>query len=530
MKRNVVFYPFLLAAFPVLFLYGHNKAEFTLSDILPALGITLAAAGVMVLLGRVLLKDMGKAAAITALLTVAFFSYGRVRPLIAGLRFSVLGRTCGPNSILLPGYFLLCVAGIVFLVRTRKKLTNASKMLNAIAAGLIVLPLITIVPWEVRRLSRTADRKPVPSSRPARPNQQETASYPNIYYIILDGYGRADLLKEMYDYDNGPFLSALRQRGFYIARKARSNYWMTALSVPSTLNMDYLDDLAEQLGPDCRDQTYSTRTIRTAESIRFLKARGYKTVVFHSGHRAVEYIDADVSMKSSRWVSSEFAKGLLDTTIVPHALSPFGIARPYKYKMRRRDILYAFEHLSDTCRIDGPLLVVAHIIAPHEPFLFGANGEELAINGETCPMDVYISSYRNQLVYVNGRVLEMIDELLAKSKEPPVIVIAADHGPRSSHLLGKAGAHTPRRPRETFLILNAYYFPGRRPDALYEDIMPVNSFRLIFNHYFGADYELLKDKNYLSPGEYPFNFTDVTDKIPDKAVTGEDPKPGAANH
>jgi len=49
-------------------------------------------------------------------------------------------------------------------------------------------------------------------------------------------------------------------------------------------------------------------------------------------------------------------------------------------------------------------------------------------------------------------------------------------------------------------ILNAYYFPDANP-GLYPRITPVNSFRLLFQTYFGEDLNLLEDVSYYS--EYP---------------------------
>ena len=43
---------------------------------------------------------------------------------------------------------------------------------------------------------------------------------------------------------------------------------------------------------------------------------------------------------------------------------------------------------------------------------------------------------------------------------------------------------------------------------------PVNTFRFIFNKYFGADLELLPDKNYIYEDEdHFFKFIDVTDRL-----------------
>ena len=49
-------------------------------------------------------------------------------------------------------------------------------------------------------------------------------------------------------------------------------------------------------------------------------------------------------------------------------------------------------------------------------------------------------------------------------------------------------------------ILNAYYFPDHE-SAVYPEITPVNSFRLLFNNYFDTDFDLLENVSYYS--EYP---------------------------
>ena len=64
--------------------------------------------------------------------------------------------------------------------------------------------------------------------------------------------------------------------------------------------------------------------------------------------------------------------------------------------------------------------------------------------------------------------------------------------------------------QERLGILNAYFLPGYPEDQLPSTITPVNSFRLIFAHYFGADLPLLPDRSYYSTWSQPFNFLDVT--------------------
>jgi len=66
-------------------------------------------------------------------------------------------------------------------------------------------------------------------------------------------------------------------------------------------------------------------------------------------------------------------------------------------------------------------------------------------------------------------------------------------------------------------ILNAYYLPRGGQDLLYENISPVNSFRLIFDYYFGGNFGLLEDGSYFSSYQQPFDFTLIKDPRADCA-------------
>jgi len=56
-------------------------------------------------------------------------------------------------------------------------------------------------------------------------------------------------------------------------------------------------------------------------------------------------------------------------------------------------------------------------------------------------------------------------------------------------------------------ILNAYYLPGQQ-DRLYPTISPVNSFRVIFDAYFGGKYDMLEDVSYFSPVPNLYDFSE----------------------
>jgi hypothetical protein len=145
---------------------------------------------------------------------------------------------------------------------------------------------------------------------------------------------------------------------------------------------------------------------------------------------------------------------------------------------------------------ESPKFVYAHFVAPHLPIVFGATGEAVTIPEDT-DMATYEAAYRGEVIYLNQRILEIVREIIAVSANPPVIIIQGDHGDNKSE--------SDYRMR----ILNAYYLPGVDRKKLYPSITPVNSFRLVFNEYFGGNYELLPDKSYFSDLQDPLNYTEI---------------------
>ena len=68
---------------------------------------------------------------------------------------------------------------------------------------------------------------------------------PDIFHVVLDGYGRTDVFERAYGFSDREFVEGLRKRGFYVADDARSNYVQTELSLASMLNLRPVQDLVE---------------------------------------------------------------------------------------------------------------------------------------------------------------------------------------------------------------------------------------------------------------------------------------------
>ena len=121
-------------------------------------------------------------------------------------------------------------------------------------------------------------------------------------------------------------------------------------------------------------------------------------------------------------------------------------------------------------------------------------------------------AYVEQLQYVNNKIIEVIDSIKAKnSSDEFIIILQSDHGPAS---LGTEEMLTPSNDliKERMRILNAYYVPDTIKKQLYQNITPVNSFRLILSEVIGLDLPLLKDQNFFTPiGQEKLIFNDVTE-------------------
>ena len=108
--------------------------------------------------------------------------------------------------------------------------------------------------------------------------------------------------------------------------------------------------------------------------------------------------------------------------------------------------------------------------------------------------EMHIGYYRDQVHYLNTLVMDTIDRILAQSDTPPIIILQGDH---SSKVYREKNPPDEVQAKLLLPILNAYHLPEIEEGVLYPSISPVNSFRIVLNHYFQADLELLADTSYV---------------------------------
>jgi hypothetical protein len=503
--RQIIIYPLLFAIYPLLNLYITNIHLLKFSALVKPLILIMGVALILYLAANWLLKASTSAGILTTAIAVAILYYGAFYDLISNVR--IIGSIVQRHEYLLPLWVILF--GLVGALAVRKRIvsTQLNAYLNFLSAAIIGVVLVPGVVSLVH--SATSDLSPEQTiSNPGRSSlaqgrslgaRIELDSLPDVYYIILDGYGRADVLLDYFDFDNSAFINSLTSKGFYVASEGRSNYPHTFMSLASSLNMDYLDvSLTEGLSYSERIGAM-LRWIEDNYVIQEFNNRGYTTINFASGWEGTNSNElADIDFKFS--TINQFNSLFLNTTI----LRP--IAPDYSQIEKRTIVLGTFDKLKDIAKIKGPTFAFAHVYVPHPPFIFDRKGNFPGYGEE----ELYFpwrpkEAYTDQVYFVNQLVEDLIDSILDQSENPPIIVIQGDHGPDSSWL----------RSRERLPILNAYYLPEGGEEYLYPTITPVNTFRLIFDLYFGTGFGLLEDKSFLSPYNAYFDLCEIAGIYPD---------------
>jgi hypothetical protein len=504
-RRNLVsglWYPFLIAAYPVLGLLAHNVGEARPEAGLRPMAAVMLGAAVLMGLLRLLLRDWPRAAFVTAAWIGLFEAYGHV---YIDLQEKAPGYA---QTNLIAGASLLAAASVLFAAsRPKVRFEAWTGPLNMAAAALVLIPVGQIAWYQV-------DVRYAPGVRAESSPVNVEGTRPDIYYIILDMYTRADTLKTAYGYDNSEFIGGLEGLGFRVADCSMSNYLRTELSLASSLNMTYLtSDLDARINPDSLARTPMWNMIRNNKAMEYVKARGYKTVAFATGFPWSELDNADVYLEPSplRGGMTEFESLWLETTAF-RALQEEGMVNLEtsvfnRYRERTQFVLDTLPTLA-TMDVGAPKFVFAHLILPHPPFVFAADGSRADAASflnekEQYPSNKLTAGYTMQVTFANQAITQVIQEIIANSKTPPVIIIQGDHGPWLQ----------PKDRRLT--ILNAYYLPGHA-DAITATITPVNTFRIIFDLYLGGTFGQLPNQSYFSPVPEQYDFELVPNRCQSK--------------
>lgn len=531
------FFPVLLGIYPALLLYANNKQHFPINVVLAPMTVSL----LFVMLGYAVfyavMKSAQKAAFMVGICCATVILYNPIYLWIEGTQIETPFFSIGPTKLILGSALLIFLLSFIVLNRTKSSLSNLIIIVNVFAVTIVLTPAIIIFDYHLlsNKISVSADRPQDQFSFDETVIGSDTL--PDIYHIILDGYGRWDIYRDYFDFDNDTLRDFFDENGFLVSDVSRSNYSQTALSFAAMLNGNYLQEMFGNLdtGADTNARTPVYNLIKKNAVFSSLSKAGYRVQVFYSGVEATDFRGTPIKtlgLDNSRFTDfvflDEFQSELLHMTPLPNVWNALsGSSSLKKDSMARGRINFAFDNIGKAWTLEDergnasvPVYSFAHIAAPHHPHLYNADGTPFdATEGKTtveCRIigeggisaETYVERHVNYVKYLNQRLTEAIERILQSDRRKTVILVSSDHGPRSN-----CEAGNPLKPayvRERMANLLAIYAPDMVNITQFSNATPVNYYRLLFNGYLGANLPLLPDHVYNSAFVKPFAFVDVT--------------------
>ncbi len=501
---------FVASAYPFSLVVGANMGFVPIpaASVLSSLAVGFGFTGILLLGTRFAIRDASARAAWSFVFLLIFSTYH----LVINVGVSVGLRLSPDQTGVALAYTVAAAVGATLLTAPSR-----ARRRDAGPALIIALLLVGIMAGTGVRRGLTADdswhlpaRAMIASALPPVPSVA-LHSTRDIFYIVLDGFGRADTLRDMYGADIEPFVAFLKKKGFEVPGAARSNYAQTYLSLAATLNLNYLDDVAAAIGIDGMDRRALAYLIDRNALMALARRSGLRVVGVGSDYMATGRLEAADVCICHRYGLNNFEQTFPFTT--PLAALPFS---SWAHDAHRRKVLSSFDAIEGLASPSQRLFVFAHVIAPHPPFVFMPDGTPRQVHrlftlkdGSYYPgsREEYIEGYRDQTRFVTRRLTALVETLLSRPGPQPVIVLHGDHGP-GSMLDWNDAAKT--NMAERMGIFTAYYFPESSVH-LGEAVTPINLARSLATLYLGVDLPHLPNRSYFSEWNTPYDFLLVSD-------------------
>ncbi|MCL6566028.1 MAG: hypothetical protein K6U09_06360 [Acidobacteriia bacterium] len=515
MKRFIAWHPVLFAIFPALSMFSASAWYAPLSEVTAGTWPFLLGGAAILAASLLVFRNQHKAALWCSAFLLLFFTF---RDVIAFLQdWSVGGVEIGRYRYLLGAEVVLLAVLAVLLRRLHGSLRPVTIVLNVVALGALSIPVWQLTKQNVSRL--LAPPLP-PLEIPQATRRPEPL--PDVYYVIFDRYASRDTLARVYGLDNQPFYDFLLSRGFFVADASRANYPNTGISLASSLNMAYLDDLERTFGRDRQDWQPFFDRIGENRLATFLRQQGYTYIHLGSWWWPTR-VGREAARNIAPWrLPASFYDLLQQTMLAPFAETFLFPVLGFNY-LHWQQIDIGFQELHKLASQPGPKFVFAHFLVPHWPYVLRADGTP--VDPAETMHHSREENYRTQVLGLNRLIERWVNHVLVESATPPVIVLQSDEGPYPAAYRWTGSKRDWRHAtipelREKSGILYAVYLPDQAYQSFYQQITPVNTFRIILDQYFGTSLGLLPDRVFMFETEIrPLAFIEITQRVWDSPPT-----------
>ena len=400
---------------------------------------------------------------------------------------------------------LLFAAAVILLLYLDLRLGRRGRSLPwpDLNRGFTVLGVVAVVLIAVPAFTRPAVTIPDAPSPPSGGQGER----PDIYLVLLDGFGRADILREHYAHDTSGFIGDLEARGFTVATNSRSNEATTGLALASMLNGRHLLDMG--FTPTSSLEPKDVRPhLDNNLAFSLFRAAGYETIAVSSGYELVSLRSADRFIDTGQL--NELEIELANQTILePVFDAALGDIKSDQLRARALAMPGAVTSLAAE-QAAAPQFVFVHVPVPHPPFILDGDcrpirgGEPYYVLGADGVPRKTPERLAEETVMTAGQAgcserlaVEIVDGIRAGAGDDAVLIVFSDHGP-DTRLNWFAPQATPVRERvANFFAARA---PGR-PDLFPDDITLVNVLPRLAGAYLRVDLPLQPDVSYFKmPG------------------------------
>ena len=454
MIKTSLIFPLLLSFFPGWILILKNYDELILDDVLitvSIIGITF----VFWLIVKTITRSDHKSSLIIGMGVAFFFYFGYVQDALKGIVF--FGLPFDKTSILTTISIISFIILTICILKSKKNLESPVKIINVVTITIIIVVVIPLM---------------IPNS---------FATTPNVYHIILDEYTDNEILNKKFGYDNTEFLKFLEKNEFYVPEKVFSTSPSTPHELNAILNMKYPEKF------DWVSENYESMNNNVVMSI--FSEHDYTIIETNSMMRYKNFSDVDQKLcYDTNFINSEFLDQILNKSIIRYFMEK------HQENTRRDTVRCTFNELTEIpLKIDKPTYVFSHLYVPHPPFLFGKNGENITPNHrDISGLQSWQNpdGYVNQLVYATTETSNVVKSIVEKDPSA-IIIIQGDTG-----TLTGIDLNSEKTFNDVFQQRSILYAIRISENADLQEINPVNTYRIIFNHIFNSNYDYLETSNF----------------------------------
>ncbi len=434
-------------------------------------------------------KDKRKAGFATTTIGILFLFFGDIKKILTSI--PVL-QYISSYRFMLP-LSLLVIAFVLYKTKRTRSLATATLFLNILLLVYIAMDLSKWINL------RSKENKGV-SQPELRTVSIDPAAMPNIYYIVFDGYPSTQAQQEILGVSHNSMDSILSGRGFHLLKYPLSNYNYTSFSIASVFNMEYLDWVKKGTTAKAYHFSRSASDVSNSLLIDWLMQNGYSIY-----NLSVFDLPGRPSISRERFFFATTPAIIFHNTmwnrvkwdIIPVLFPSYtkklvAIGRKEfkesigQYKIFNRQVWDSLQQLPSSQRGIAPKFIYAHFEMPHSPYFYDSSGRPYPDEKVYSPnVSADKDMYRNYIGYVNNRISPLLDSIIHNG-ENNIIIFQSDHGSRDI---------IQKKQSDEFRNYSAFYFPDRDYHSLYDSMSNVNTFRIIFNKYFGQQLPLLGDSS-----------------------------------